>query len=238
MNRGSICHFEIPAIDIEKTRDFYSLLFNWQSIGAMENYQLFVTPGKQEGGFANYWKPSEPGIIFFIEVDDIEETLPEIEKQGGKITMQKTFISKEHGYFALFMDVSGNTFGLWSREEKTVSGEKGKICWMSLPSTNSALLAEFYSLHFNWKIETDEAIKSITFETESGQGGMFDEESKTGVNGPVFYLEIEDVKEILEKVEKNGARIIQEKTRISDEYGYSGLFEDPQGNLVGLWSKK
>jgi hypothetical protein len=55
----------------------------------------------------------------------------------------------------------------------------------------------------------------------------------------VVYLNAgEDVNESLERVEPAGGKIVVPKTKITDEYGYFALFQDTEGNLVGLHSMK
>ena len=41
--------------------------------------------------------------------------LAKIEDKGGQIINNKTKISDEHGYYALFKDTCGNYMGLWSK---------------------------------------------------------------------------------------------------------------------------
>jgi predicted enzyme related to lactoylglutathione lyase len=48
-------------------------------------------------------------------VKDIEKKLREIEHAGGKIIKEKTGISPEFGFYALFNDPCGSLMGLWSR---------------------------------------------------------------------------------------------------------------------------
>ena len=52
----------------------------------------------------------------YIEAEDIESKLKEIETAGAKIIKGKTGISPEFGFFALFADPSGNTIGLWGKK--------------------------------------------------------------------------------------------------------------------------
>ena len=51
-----------------------------------------------------------------------------------------------------------------------------------------------------------------------------------------FYVQVEDIDAKLKEAESLGAKIMVPKTQISENYGYFGLFSDPDGNVVGLWS--
>jgi predicted enzyme related to lactoylglutathione lyase len=119
MAQGDVCHIEFSTTDIGRTRRFYEEIFGWtvQMIPGFETYAMFTTPDGVGGGFdagPNADRPTDKGPIVHIEVGDIEATLKEIEKHGGKTIAPKTKISDELGYFALFLDNVGNRVGLWS----------------------------------------------------------------------------------------------------------------------------
>jgi len=40
-----------------------------------------------------------------------------------------------------------------------------------------------------------------------------------------------------EKIIAAGGEIVQEKTKISDEYGFYSKFKDSCGNILGLWTR-
>lgn len=57
--------------------------------------------------------------------------------------------------------------------------------------------------------------------------------------GTVVYLNAgEDLAESLERIEPAGGKIVVPKTMITEEYGHFALFQDTEGNLVGLHSMK
>jgi uncharacterized protein len=57
--------------------------------------------------------------------------------------------------------------------------------------------------------------------------------------GTVVYLNAgEDLVESLERIEPSGGKVVVPKTKITDEYGHFALFQDTEGNLVGLHSMK
>lgn len=47
---------------------------------------------------------------------DLQLTLDRIIMHGGKILVQKTLITPEYGYMAIFEDVEGNKLALHSKE--------------------------------------------------------------------------------------------------------------------------
>ena len=62
---------------------------------------------------------------------------------------------------------------------------------------------------------------------------------KPGTQGPVIYLDGgRDLSEILNKVGPAGGTVRVEKTLLSDEAGYIGMFLDSEGNKIGLQHAK
>jgi len=108
------CHIEIPTTDSKKSNEFYSKLFGWKMNVSNPDYIAFSTPDNQSGGFSG--KPIKEGVVLYIEVEDIDKKLAEIEAAGGKTVKGKTGISPEFGFYGLFTDVCGTIMGLWAKQ--------------------------------------------------------------------------------------------------------------------------
>lgn len=109
-------HFEIPTTDSQKSKGFYHKIFGWKMSENRPGYVMFSTGDDEGGGFTTDTKPSRNGVVLYIEVDDIEKKLKAIAAAGGKKIKDKTGISPEFGFYALFTDPCGNIMGLWSRK--------------------------------------------------------------------------------------------------------------------------
>jgi predicted enzyme related to lactoylglutathione lyase len=48
---------------------------------------------------------------------------------------------------------------------------------------------------------------------------------------------IEDIPKKLGEIESAGGKTIKDKTVVSPDFGFYGLFADPSDNIMGLWSK-
>ncbi len=113
---NGICHVEIPCTDFEKVKKFYSDVFGWETQIIPEmDYAMFKGKDGPGGGFSKQLKVSETGILFYIEVEDIEATLKKIDASGGTTITGKTQISPEIGYFAIFTDSENNIIALWAK---------------------------------------------------------------------------------------------------------------------------
>jgi predicted enzyme related to lactoylglutathione lyase len=121
-----VVHFEIPADDLDRAKEFYGSIFGWElSTMAMEGgeYTGIVTtpvdptsqmptePGAINGGLVQR-DASMPAPVVTIDVDGIDATLAEIEAQGGSTVLPRTAIPGM-GAFAYFTDPEGNVMGLW-----------------------------------------------------------------------------------------------------------------------------
>jgi predicted enzyme related to lactoylglutathione lyase len=123
MASSPVIHFEIPADDPERAHAFYREAFGWQ-IDAMPGmgYALVSTTaagptgrpaaaGEINGGMLRRQEPITAPVIT-IGVDDIDATLPQIEKLGGTVVRGKTPVGTM-GFSAYFTDPEGNVLGLW-----------------------------------------------------------------------------------------------------------------------------
>ncbi len=127
MSKHKVVHFEIPASDFKKAKDFYSTVFGWKMDMWGDEYLMATTtevdknqtptePGGINGGF--YKRPSksaQPSIV--VETDSIEKTLQAAEKAGGKATRKKSPIG-DMGFMAEFTDPDGNEISLWENAKK------------------------------------------------------------------------------------------------------------------------
>jgi len=114
-----IVHLEIPVLDLNKAREFYSKVFGWKvDLIPQMDYALFETGTPPSGGFNKVDKIKPGGCLFYISVDDIEKKLKEIEKAGGKTVRKKTEIP-QMGWDATFTDIFGNELGLFTPMKKS-----------------------------------------------------------------------------------------------------------------------
>ena len=134
-----------------------------------------------------------------------------------------------------------------AQNENTTSNQKTNpmksfISIFEIPVTDLSRAISFYQEILNIKIE------QMSF--EEMQMGIFpyEEQMVTGVllkgegykpsaDGITIYLNGgENLQLILDKVEKNGGKIIIPKTPHADEIGFFAIFLDSEGNKMGLHS--
>ncbi|WP_157156577.1 MULTISPECIES: VOC family protein [unclassified Diaminobutyricimonas] len=122
---SGVVHFEIPADDEARARQFYNAAFDWrldalpdlgytnvQTTPVDETTQVPLQAGAINGGlFERSGDLVHP--IITVDVDDISATLERITSLGGAIVQPKTAIPGM-GYFGYFRDTEGNVLGLWT----------------------------------------------------------------------------------------------------------------------------
>jgi uncharacterized protein len=114
MAKNTIVHFEFMSSNPQRSREFYSKIFNWnyKDMG-MGGYQMIETGGAPDGGLME--KPAEApaaSLNVYFHVDSIEETLKKVEAAGGRVINQKTEIP-QMGWWAMFLDADGICVGIY-----------------------------------------------------------------------------------------------------------------------------
>ncbi len=118
MKNHCFVHIEIPAKDLKKTKEFYESIFKWEVViqTGFDDYAFFKETKDSIGGaFQKSDKIINGEVTLYINTDNIELSLEKIKEAKGEVVQKKTQISENHGFYALFKDISGNLMGLWSR---------------------------------------------------------------------------------------------------------------------------
>ncbi|MBV1923402.1 MAG: VOC family protein [Flavobacteriaceae bacterium] len=117
------------------------------------------------------------------------------------------------------------------------------VAWFEIPVNDMDRAKGFYDKVFNISIniqEMGDVLMGFFPSIEEGPGAMgslVKEESYIPSHeGTVIYFSSDDLQIELDKVESAGGKIIQEKTRISPDHGYMGVFQDSEGNRIALYS--
>lgn len=118
-----LVHFEIPADDVARAKDFYGPIFGWElndvpgmdytlihTVPIDEN-QMPTEPGAINGGLMKR-ADDTPSPIVTIDVASIDEALKKIEAAGGSVVRPRQEVPGM-GAYAYFKDPEGNTLGLW-----------------------------------------------------------------------------------------------------------------------------
>ncbi|HSO17575.1 MAG TPA: VOC family protein [Arthrobacter sp.] len=120
---GGVVHFEIPADDESRAREFYASIFGWefQVLPDMDYSLAMTTPldaqgrpavsGSINGGLFRR-SGQLPAPVVTVDVDDIDAVLEQIVARGGSVHREKMEVPGS-GWNAYFKDSEGNVVGLW-----------------------------------------------------------------------------------------------------------------------------
>ena len=96
--------------------------------------------------------------------------------------------------------------------------------------------SKFYRELFGWQLQHIPEMNYATFDTGEPPGGGLNPVTKDNPAGNVVvYVGTDDIDASLAKAESLGATTVVPKTEISNT-GWFGLFRDPTGNIVGLYT--
>jgi predicted enzyme related to lactoylglutathione lyase len=122
-----VVHFEIPADDEGRAREFYRSVFDWQlqempdmqytlvrTTPVDDKTQLPTEPGAINGGLMKR-SDATPAPVLTVDVDSIDDSLKQVESAGGSTVTPRTEIPGV-GAFAYFKDSEGNVLGLWETQ--------------------------------------------------------------------------------------------------------------------------
>ncbi|HKK44333.1 MAG TPA: VOC family protein [Balneolaceae bacterium] len=129
---------------------------------------------------------------------------------------------------------------------KTMKKMKTAVSWFEIPAKKLSRAKKFYEALFEIEmqdLDMGNELKMTMFPVEEGGiGGALCEHKdwyKPSMDGALVYLSANpDLQTVLNKVEKNGGKILRQKSKISDEYGYMAIFQDTEGNRLALHSMK
>lgn len=114
---GQIVHYEIPADDTGKSREFWGSLFVWQFQnfpGPSEYWMTEIVPNEVGGAITNM-EPEKRGNRAYFSVDDINVGAARVKELGGE--SGDPMPVPNMGWFATCKDPHGNEFGLWQNDE-------------------------------------------------------------------------------------------------------------------------
>jgi len=110
---------------------------------------------------------------------------------------------------------------------------KHEIVHWEIQAQNPSLLHDFYGEALGWDIDANNPMKY----------GMVASGGPTGINGGIggspapgsrvlVYAQVASIPALLERIESLGGKIVMPRTDIGPVV--MGLYEDPEGNLMGL----
>lgn len=121
---------------------------------------------------------------------------------------------------------------------------KNAITWFEIPTTDLARAKRFYEKVLGLELNNfspNENLQMAIFPAdEKGVGGALvhaPDFYKAGHEGTLVYLPAENLEASLERVAKEGGKVLLGRTQVSEAIGFMAIIEDSEGNRVGLMGR-
>jgi uncharacterized protein len=111
-------HIELHTKDVDKSKKFYSTLFNWkmEEFAGMDYTMVEVGEGTGGGIMKNPMPQDQDNWLPYILVDDVTASTKKAVSLGATIAQDVTEIP-DMGWFSVIVDPTGAAFGLWQSKE-------------------------------------------------------------------------------------------------------------------------
>jgi len=112
------------------------------------------------------------------------------------------------------------------------------VAWFDIAANDPTTSRKFYADLFEWDIPVMEEMNYGMVDTGASEGipggiGQADDGNPAGI---VIYAAVDDAEAALAKAESLGGKIVTPPYEIPG-YGFMAVFQDPEGNRVGLWQR-
>ena len=113
LGNGKICYLQIPAVEVAAASAFYAAVFGWGLRQRDDGTTAFDDGvGEVSGTWVTDRPPStQPGLLLYVMVDDIEATLRAVEAHGGRVVQPVGGDAPE--ITARIADPTGNVIGVF-----------------------------------------------------------------------------------------------------------------------------
>jgi uncharacterized protein len=119
---SKIVHFEVPAQDTARAKEFWGSLFGvqFQTYEGPVEYHMFQNDDQTGGGIYPQ-QQGEKGLITYFNVDDIDTARQKVQELGGSAEDKEPVPGM--GWYARARDTEGNDFSLWQSDENAPAPE-------------------------------------------------------------------------------------------------------------------
>ena len=112
LGNGKICYVELPASDVRTSAAFYQNVFGWRVRRRGDGSTAFDDGvGEVSGTWVTGRRPADAGLLIYIMVDSVEQTIEAVRAHGGEIVQPIGGDAPE--ITARFRDPGGNILGLY-----------------------------------------------------------------------------------------------------------------------------
>ncbi len=112
------CHIELNTKDMDKSKKFYSSMFDWKLEELPGMDYTFINVGEGTGGgiMKNPVPSGTDNWLPYILVDDVSASTKKAKSLGADVAKSVTEVP-DVGWFSVIIDPTGAPFGLWQSKK-------------------------------------------------------------------------------------------------------------------------
>jgi uncharacterized protein len=247
-NYSRFVWFDLMVGDLPAAKSFYTNLMGWSTREApmppQGTYTIFSYQGQDFGGMAPLPDPkASPYWMPYVQVSNVEQSLRDAEKMGGRVLMPPTEIPNV-GKFATLQDPTGGVLSIIHFNQPTSppgpgNNLVGAVAFCELITDDLPGALKFYETLFDWSHVVinvpgfDDYY--ILLHGQNQIGGMYGRKG-TPLSGSTWltYFEVDDVDA------KNGMALTSGCTTLLPPNDAAGIgrfswLTDPQSAMIALF---
>jgi hypothetical protein len=186
---------------------------------------------------------SPPTVVFYINVEDLDETNEAITENGGEILVEAMEVP-EMGIFTIFQDPGGVINAAWEDRYEgeppeggwpmfTDQASDGSIVHFELYTDDPEGTQAFHEAVFGWTFEAAEGDYVMAYPPTPPYGGVMNATDEMPVESLAYVL-VEDAAEACEVIEGAQGEVLREPFDI-EGWGTMAVFEAPGEIVLALW---
>ena len=244
--RGRFVWHELMTPDPSAAQTFYSKVLPWKSQpSGMPDYTLWMAGTVQRGGLMAMPASSAgspPHWITYIGTPDVDATVAEVERLGGKVLKSAADIPNI-GRFAVVADPQGAGFALYKPApagdgNSASDTDVGGFAWHELYTTDVAAAVSFYSQLFGWeKGPIHDMGESGPYQLILNGGkqvaGVFKPPNAEAPPNWGIYVEVADAAKAAKAAKAAGGRVLNGPMEVPGG-GWMAQLMDPQGGVFAV----
>lgn len=245
--RGRFIWHELVTTDPDAASEFYSTVLPWKTQDSgMPSYTLWMAGKTRVGGLTGLPDGAEAGSpphwIVYIATPDVDATVSEAERLGGKVVKGPTDIPNM-GRFAVLADPQGATFAVYTPpgpppEGGSASPGPGEFNWHELATTDYAAALDFYVALFGWEKGPAHdmgsmGIYQIVSLGGAQIGGIYNLHAPSTPPHWLSYVGVVDCAKATAAAKAGGARVLNGPMEVPGGSWISMLM-DPQGGAFAV----
>jgi uncharacterized protein len=246
--RGRFVWHELMTTDTDAAAAFYSKVVPWKTQDSgMPSYTLWMAGKTQVGGLTGL--PADgadsgtpPHWIVYVATPDVDATVAEAQRLGGKVLKGATDIPNM-GRYAVLTDPQGATFAVYSPpgsppDGAGTSGGPGEFTWHELATTDYAAAMSFYSELFGWEKGPGHdmgqmGIYQLIVHDGAQVGGIYNLQGPSTPPHWLSYVRVPDCTKATNAAKAGGGRVLNGPMEVPGGHWIT-MMEDPQGGAFAV----